>query len=92
MFTRLRLLRVQAGDATVTIDSIRAAFKTLGMSKEANTSIDYLVDEGYEETVPAATLVKLLRGAGLDTQVALDVKKLAMKNASLTLEPVSRVA
>jgi hypothetical protein len=79
---------VQVPEATVTIDAIRAAFTTLNISKLANASVGYLVDSGYEEAVPVANLVSLLRGSGLDAPTALDVKKVALMNPSLTRELV----
>ena len=84
----LLLVIPQASDATVTIDAIRAAFTALNISGLANASVGFMLDQGYEEIVPVSNLVKLLRDSGLDPSTALDVKKAALKNPTLTLELV----
>jgi hypothetical protein len=73
----------------VTLDAVRSAFATLSILKGANKFVEHLIDSGFEETVPVAKLVSLLRGAGLDGSTALDVRKLALKKATVVLDPVS---
>ncbi len=70
-------------DGIVTIDAIRTAFTALNLSAFSKSAIDKIVDEGYEETVPVASLVKLLRGAGIDGATALDVKKAARSSSAV---------